>query len=447
MNDIEIVILKALLEDEKYFGVVYPFLKESIFSNVKLQEVFKLIKSYVDEYGKKPSLKDFILYFKNQKLTENLKKELSEIIKLIAKSDVPDDEEFLYKESEKYIQKQSLTDSILKSAELIEKDKDFNVILGLIEQSLAINFDTELGLKYDDLDGLKQRYDYYTKKILGIPLGIPSIDKALANGIPKRTLNIIVGASHSGKSMMCINSTANFLLRQKNVIYFTLEMTEEEIAKRIDANLINVPINSIKNLSFEEYENKFKKLGKLGHLRIKEYPAGFLNVTRIKSYLQKLRNKDGFTPDVLVIDYLGLMSSSRVSLGKAGSYQYYKSIAEEVHGLSKELDIPILTAFQLNRSAYNNTEAGMETISDSIGIVQTADSIIAILSNEKMRQEKTVMLKFLKNRIGGHLSSHIVKFEPEYSRFTDLEEIPDYTESKILEETTDDLINQSIFKI
>jgi len=201
MNDIEIVIIKALLEDEKYFGIVYPFLKENIFSDVKLQEIFKLIKLYVDEYGKKPSLKDFILYFKNKSIPENLKKELSEVIKIIAKTEIPDDEEFLFKESEKYIKKQSLTESILKSAELIEKNGDFNLILGLIEQSLSINFDTDLGHKFDDIEGLKERYEYYTKKVLGIPLGIPSIDRALANGIPKKSLNIIVGSSHSGKCL------------------------------------------------------------------------------------------------------------------------------------------------------------------------------------------------------------------------------------------------------
>lgn len=237
-----------------------------------------------------------------------------------------------------------------------------------------------------------------------------------------------------------INSTANFLLRQKNVVYFTLEMPEEEIAKRIDANLLNVPINDLKKLSFEEYQKRFKELGNLGHLRIKEYPAGVLNTTMIKSYIQKLQNKDGFIPDVIVIDYLGLMSSTRISLSKAGSYQYYKSIAEEVHALAKELDIPILTGFQLNRSAYNNVDAGMETISDSIGVVQTADSIIALLSNEKLRQEKTTMVKFLKNRIGGYLTSHLVKFEPEYSRFTDLED--DYSQEYI--ETVEQKMNQDI---
>jgi replicative DNA helicase len=257
------------------------------------------------------------------------------------------------------------------------------------------------------------------------------------------------GILHHNTALI-INSTANFLLRQKNVIYFTLEMAEEEIAKRLDANLLNVKINDLKNLSFEEYKRKFESLGKLGHLRIKEYPAGTLNTTKIKSYLKKLQTKDGFKPDVIVIDYLGLMSSSRISLAKAGSYQYYKSISEEVHALSKELDIPILTAFQLNRSAYNNTEAGMENISDSIGVVQTADVILAILSNEKMREEKQVLLKFLKNRLGGYLTSHLVKFEPEYSRFTDLEQNEEYTEmieEKINEETNLNDLVSDVFKI
>jgi len=233
------------------------------------------------------------------------------------------------------------------------------------------------------------------------------------------------GILHHNTAFM-INTTANLLLRKKNVIYFTLEITEFEIAKRIDSNLLAIPTWELSKLSQDEYINKMKQLD-LGKLVIKEYPAGTLNTLKIKNVLKKLKAKEGFEPDVIVIDYLGIMASSRLSLSSSGGlYQYYKLISEELHGLAKELKVPILTASQLNRSSFNNLDAGMELISDSIGIVQTADTIIAILSSEKMRQEKKVLLKFLKNRATGRLNSHVVEFQPEIMTFRDIEEDNDF---------------------
>jgi len=444
MNDIEITIIKALLFDSKYFGIVYPFLEESVFSDIKLREIFKYIKKYFLVYNKHPYFRDFVLFFKNESenIPEKFRKELIETIKQIKDTDLPENEDVLYRETEKYIKKQRLTEAILKSAELIEKNKEFDKILGIIEEPLKIDFDMDIGHIYNE--NIKERFDYYHTKLLGIPLGITSIDKDLANGIIKKTLNIIVSPSHGGKTAFMINSTANFILRQKNVIYYTLEMSDLEISKRIDANLLGIPINKLKEIDYNTYEEKIKSLGNIGKLLIKEYPAGFLTTTRIKSHLQKLRAKE-FIPDIIVIDYLGLMASSRISLHNAGSYQYYKSIAEEVHALSKELNIPILTAFQLNRSAYNNIDSGMENISDSIGIVQTADTIIALLSDEKLRNEGLVLAKFLKNRIGGKLSQHLLKFEPQFMRFYDAEDDSEQNNEIQVPSITDCSIDDLIF--
>lgn len=415
----EEIILKALLSNDEYFALIFPYLKKQLFEDSLNAEIFELIEKFYKKYGKEPTLKDIAIFLKNQNIPDKRKQELAKQLKTLADTQLPENENAMLQEIQEYLQRAHLTLGILESAEIIEKGDDFNKVIALIEGALQIDFDRDLGLLYNN--SLSERWKYYTTRELGISTGLKCLDKDMNGGWRSKTLNIVVAPSHGGKTMFLINSTANLLLRKKNVIYFTLEIPELEIAKRIDANLLSTPTWDLSKMSQEEYFSKMQKLD-LGQLVIKEYPAGTLNTLKIKNVLKKLKAKEGFDPDIIVIDYLGIMASSRLSLSSAGGlYQYYKLISEELHALAKELDKPILTAAQLNRSAYNNTDAGMDLISDSIGIVQTADTIIAMLSSEKMRQENQVLLKFLKNRATGRLSSHIVEFKPEIMTLADLD--------------------------
>ena len=244
-----------------------------------------------------------------------------------------------------------------------------------------------------------------------------------------KTLNVFLSVSGGGKSAMLVSVGANMLLKGKNILYITLEMSEKEIAKRFDANILAIDSRELRNTNKEEIEGKFNQVkDKLGKLYIKEYPAGGFNTLQLKSLVEDIHNTKGVEFDIIIVDYLGLMSSYRTNLSKVGSYGLYKSVAEELHGLSKtciardRIGIPILTAGQINRGGYNNLEVGMDSISERLGIAMTADNIIGILQTDALRERKEVVLKFMKNRNSGILRDIVLKVDFSQMRFYDFEE-------------------------
>jgi len=245
----------------------------------------------------------------------------------------------------------------------------------------------------------------------------------LGGGYRRKTLNLTVAPSHGGKSSLLIADACNFYLNKEEVLFISLEMTEFEIARRVDANLLNHSANDLGSLSEEEYTRRLNEIKQYaGKLVIKEYPAGTFNTIKLKALLNELSTQ-GFNPSVIIIDYIGLMSSSRVSLAQAGGmYQFYKSIAEELHGFAKEYNVVVNTASQLNRGAYNTLDAGLDSIADSLGVIQTADTVLAILSNDALREENKALLKFLKNRNTGKLSSNLVEVRFDTMTFIDYDE-------------------------
>jgi len=400
-------ILKELFVNETFFGKVYGLLKPTHFNRIEQQELFKAINSFVTKYDKHPAPKDFILFLQNynmqnQEMFEKVKMEL----KAILLNSERIDEKVLEKEAEEYIQKVELRDAILDSVDIIQSNDDFSIILGKIEQALSIKIDSDLGLSVMDLE---HKFEYYTQKFQGYLTGISSIDETLGGGFREKTLSVALAPSHGGKSTLLMSLGGNYCLRKEDVLYFTLEMPEEEIGRRIDANLINVPANDIKDLSFEEYKSKFPK--DLGTLYMKEYSAGNLSVMGIKSYLKELYAQTGKTPKIIIIDYLALMKSDRITLGKAGGYLYYKSIAEELHGMAKDLGVAVITAQQLGRQAFDNLEAGADDVSDSIGVIQTADIAFGLLSTEMLRNENKVLVNFWKNRYTGKLDKYTLNVD------------------------------------
>jgi hypothetical protein len=395
-------ILKELFTDEKYFEKVYGILKPKHFNRPEQQELFKVIQEFVKKYDKHPAPKDFILFLKNynlpnQQLFDKVKTEL----KVILTNPERADPKILEKETEEYIQKMELRDSILESVEIIQEGGDFSEILGKIEGALSIKIDSDIGL---DIRNLERKYEYYTQSFQGYPTGIKPLDDILGGGFREKSLSIVLAPSHGGKSAFLMSVAAGYTLQKYDVIYFTLEMPEEEIGKRIDANFVNVPANELEKLSFEEYKTRFPK--DLGNLYIKEYGAGSLSTLGIKAYIKELYAQTGKRPKIIIIDYMALMKSDRISLSKAGGYLYYKMIAEELHALSKELEVAVITAQQLGRQAYGSLDAGADDVADSIGVIQTADVAFGLLSNDQLREENKTLVSFWKNRYTGRLEKY-----------------------------------------
>jgi replicative DNA helicase len=418
------IILRNLLDNSEYYRTVLPFLTSKHFQSIEAQELFKSIKDFSNEYGKAPNKKELGLILKNStSLNDKVKDSVISFYKQVLTDDKVENNDFLLNETEKYVQRVEMTDAILKSADMIQKgESQFERILGFVSDALKIRFDTDVGLNYNE--SLELRLEYYHKKNIGLTSGMETIDKILGGGFKPKTLNVLGAPSHVGKSMGLISIASALALKKKKVLFLPLEMSEEEIGKRIDSNILDINSNEIKNIELDVFRQKFNSIKEyLGDMIIKEYPAGVLNTFKIEALLEDLIVNKGFVPDIIVIDYLTLMSSARLTIAQAGGgYAFYKAIAEELHALSKKYNVPVLTAAQLNRSAYGNKEAGLETIADSLGIVQTADVFIAMITDDVLKENGRMYWKFLKNRNTGILKSQMVGIDYTRARFFDVEE-------------------------
>jgi replicative DNA helicase len=418
------IILRNLLDNSEYYRTVLPFLTSKHFQSIEAQELFKAIKDFSTEYGKAPNKKELGLILKNStSLNDKVKDSVISFYKQVLTDDKVENNDFLLNETEKYVQRVEMTDAILKSADMIQKgESQFERILGFVSDALKIRFDTDVGLNYNE--SLEHRLEYYHKKNIGLTSGMETIDKILGGGFKPKTLNVLGAPSHVGKSMGLISIASALALKKKKVLFLPLEMSEEEIGKRIDSNILDINSNEIKNIELDVFRQKFNSIKDyLGDMIIKEYPAGVLNTFKLEALLEDLIVNKGFVPDIIVIDYLTLMSSARLTIAQAGGgYAFYKAIAEELHALSKKYNVPVLTAAQLNRSAYGNKEAGLETIADSLGIVQTADVFIAMITDDVLKENGRMYWKFLKNRNTGILKSQMVGIDYTRARFFDVEE-------------------------
>ncbi len=415
-------ILQMLLTNKMFFSKSYQHLNTDLFQSPENSVIFDTISDYVSEFSAKPSLKEIGLTIKeSNKINKNVKETTLNKFKEIAKNEKIENIDFLISKTETWVQKQKLTKSIFKAADIIQTDGAFEPIVGMVTEALQVSFDSDRGLSYQN--SIEERAKYYHRKIQGLSTGIPSMDLALGGGYMKKTLNLISAPSHGGKSALLACIAANMVLSKINVLYITLEMSEEETAKRIDANILDIDINTFSTTPIDEITSKFNAVkDKLGELKIKEYPAGTFNTINLEGLVAELE-ADDFIPDIIMIDYLGLMSSSRTSLEKSGgTYMYVKTIAEECHGFSKKYDLPVVSAAQLNRSAFGNTEVGMESISESIGLAATADTMVAMIATEQMRDLNQVLIKFLKNRNTGMLDSIMLESNYPKMRYTDWDE-------------------------
>jgi replicative DNA helicase len=400
---IEQTILSHLAYNEEYSRKVLPFLKEEYFVDPSHKITFKLVDSYINKYNGLPSKEAILIELGNASgLNETGFKAAKEVVESLTRDETGMD--WLIDTTEKFCQDKALYNAVSKSIQIMDgTDKSFEkgMIPKVLQDALAVTFDNSVG--HDYLEDFDQRYDFYHRKEARLPFDLNYMNEITNGGIPAKTLNIILAGTGVGKTMFMCHCAAGNLTLGRNVLYITMEMAEEEIAKRIDANLMNVPLDELLVLPRETYRTKVKKVREktVGKLLIKEYPTASASSHHFRALLNELALKKNFVPDIIYIDYLNICASSRIKPGaNVNSYTYIKSIAEELRGLAVEFKLPIVSATQTTRSGYSSSDVELTDTSESFGLPATADFMIALISTEELADMGQIMVKQLKNRYG-----------------------------------------------
>ena len=395
-------ILRSLLTNEEYLRKVVPFLKPNYFEG-SLKVIFKQVAAFVDKHNTLPTLEAFRIDLEqNEKVSDDMFTEVSALLPEVFSS-VDIDQDFLLEKTENWCQERALHIAIMESINILDGKSETmtkNAIPEILSEALGVAFDTNIG--HDYIDNAEDRFEFYNRVEDKLPFDIELLNKITKGGLPDKTLNIALAGTGVGKSLFMCHVGANALLQGKNVLYITMEMAEERIAERIDANLLDIPIDQLDKMPKAMFTEKVNNLAKktVGKLIVKEYPTGSAHVGHFRALLKELKLKRSFIPDIIFIDYLNICSSSRMkSMGGAiNSYTYIKAIAEELRGLAVEFGVPVLSATQTTRSGYGNSDPGLEDTSESFGLPATADLMFALVSNEELDQSGQIMVKQLKNR-------------------------------------------------
>lgn len=402
--NIENMIFSNLLHNEDYGRKTIPFLRKDYFEQSG-QVVFQLIEDYVNKYNAFPTKDVLQIELKNATgIGEEQYKECSILVDTIPKPDVNTRMEWAIDETEKFCQNKAIYNAILESIKIMDDTSgkySRGVIPQLLTDALGVSFDASVG--HDFLEDDESRYEFYHRKEERLPFDIELLNLITGGGLPRKTLNILLAGTGVGKTLaMCHMASAN-LMMGKNVLYITMEMAEEKIAERIDANLLNIPLKDMKNLTLDDYTKRIKRVKEktVGKLIIKEYPTSTVGAANFRHLLNELKIKKNFVPDVIYIDYLNICMSSRLkNAANVNSYTYVKAIAEELRGLAVEYNLPIVSATQTTRGGYDNSDVGLTDTSESFGLPATADFMIALISNEELEKLSQIMIKQLKNRYG-----------------------------------------------
>ena len=401
MEKVEFLILRNLLYNEEYTRKVIPFIKSEYFEDQNQKIVFEEILKFIQEYNQL-STKEVLLIEveKRNDVNESSFKELIHLINCL--DDVPVEYNWLVKKTEEWCQERAIYLALMESIHIADgKDdkKSVDSIPSILTDALSVSFDTHIG--HDYLEDYEERYESYHRKEEKIEFDLEYFNKITKGGLPNKTLNIALAGTGVGKSLFMCHVASSVLLQGRNVLYITMEMAEERIAERIDANLLNVPIQEIANLPKSMFETKVTNLSKKtqGTLIIKEYPTASAHSGHFKSLLNELALKKSFRPDIIFIDYLNICASSRYrGNSTVNSYSYIKAIAEELRGLAVESNVPIVSATQTTRSGYGNSDVELTDTSESFGLPATADLMFALISTEELEELGQILVKQLKNR-------------------------------------------------
>jgi len=401
LQNIEKIVLSNLCYNEDFLRKVIPFFKPEYFSNGSERVIFNKILEYTTKYNSPPSKQAIMISVTDDKsVSETQFNEIQEIVSNIENEEI--DQEWLIDEAERFCKDKAIYNAIMDGIQIIDgKNKEMgkDALPGIFADALAVGFDTNIG--HDYIDNAPQRYDFYHRLEEKLPFDLEMFNKITDGGLANKTLNVALAGTGVGKSLFMCHMSAGHIAQGRNVLYITLEMAEERIAERIDANLMNVPIHQLKDLSKEMFEDRISKINDKiqGRLIVKEYPTASAHAGHFKALLDELKLKRNFIPDIIFIDYLNICASSRFKANtSANSYTIIKSIAEELRGLAGEFNVPIVTATQTTRSGYGNSDVELTDTSESFGLPATADIMVALISTEELEQQGVIMVKQLKNR-------------------------------------------------
>jgi replicative DNA helicase len=438
--ELEKTILRNILTQDDFMRKVLPFVQKKYFEGV-YRELFDQVTKFVTKYNKLPTLEAFKIEL--DEVTTMNEEMYTHALDILPDIFTPkeEDSEWLLNTTEKWCQDRAVYNAIMESIQIIDgkhQQLTKNAIPDVLQKALAVCFDTNVG--HDYLENVEERYDFYHEQEERIPFDLEYFNEITKGGLPNKTLNIALAGTGVGKSLFMCHSAANCLSQGRNVLYITMEMAEERIAERIDANLLNVPIDQLDHLSKPMFLDRVSAIRDKtdGKLIIKEYPTGQAHTGHFRALLNELRLKKSFRPDIVFIDYLNICASSRMkSMGGAiNSYTYIKSIAEEVRGLAVEFDVPILSATQTTRSGYTNSDPGLEDTSESFGLPATADLMFALVTSEELESLNQIMVKQLKNRYNdpNHNKRFVIGVDRSKMKLYDVEQ----SEQNLTDDTADD---------
>ena len=401
-KDLQKIILNNLLNNEQFTRKSLPHLKPTYFEGESVP-VYKLILSFISSYNKLPNAVALEIEFKNSDFAT--RKDANEVLTLIRSLEDKEevDYDWLVQSTEKWCKDRAVYLAIMESIQIIDgnsTDKAEGAIPEILSNALGVSFDSNVG--HDYIENAEQRYDFYHKKEEKFAFDLEKFNDITKGGVSRKTLNIILAGTGVGKSLAMCHFAAAALTQGQNVLYITLEMAEERIAERIDANLFDVDISDIENMPKQNFDTKIQKiLNKTkGKLIIKEYPTASAHAGHFRSLLDELKLKKDFKPDVIFIDYLNIAASSRMKGlgGSINTYSYIKAIAEELRGLAGEFNVPIWSATQVTRTGFGNTDVEITDTSESFGLPATSDLMVALISTEQLEGMNQIMVKQLKNR-------------------------------------------------
>lgn len=425
------LILKNLIENGEYNRRVLPFIKTEYFEEKHEQIIFQTIADYAGKYNEMPTYETIFIDVSNQNIDEksfeNIEKCIGECKKKVDEPKI----DWLIETTERFCKDQALDNALMECVTIRDgksKTLSKDAMPGILSDALAVSFETNIG--HDYLEDAEKRFEYYIKKNKKIPFGIGKLDAVTLGGMEEGTLNMFVAGTHAGKTAMMCNVAAYNLVLGNNVLYITLEMSEEQISKRVDANLLNMTLDELEKMDIKNKSDFMDRINNLklktsGKLKTKQFPTGAANVGHIRSHINELQLKQNFFPDLIIVDYLTIMNSVKVRVinGNTNSYTIGKYISEELRGLSVEMRPPVLSAAQFNRGGADSSDPSMNDISESFGMMFTADFACAMLATEELKENGKILFKQLKSRyddINKH-SKFMLNFDRSRMRIEDID--------------------------
>lgn len=425
-KDVVTLILQNLYSYEEYSRSVLPHLKDEYFYDITEKEIFKTIEEYIEKYNDLPGRDVILIELSNKKdITEETIKYFRETF---IDNEKTHDSEWLIDKTEQFCQDMALHNA-LKQAVSIVQDNDSNLsktsIPDILKDALSVSFDSAIG--HDYINDIDKRFEFYNEIQHKLPFTLEVFNRITNGGLPNKSMMVIMAGTGVGKSLVLTHLSTDFMMSGKNVLYITLEMSEERIEERIDANLLDIKITDLLGVNKDIYYKAVEKKrdSSFGNIITKEYPTAGAHVGHFRYLLKELKTKKNFIPDVLIVDYLNICTSSRIKSGSnQNSYTIVKSIAEELRGLAIEFDIPVITATQTNRTGYRASDVELTDISESFGVAMSSDLILGLMATDELDELNQIGIKVVKNRHGSTGDFYKLNRDFEKMRLSDVNDVP-----------------------